>query len=160
MPAFAAASQSSAAAASVVRVGARIVPLRNAALVSARQARTCRRGRPTRPFEGLAQPASQRYMCRVAEPSISPSPEGIALRHRKHCPVGEGSSCRCRPEDDQPPAGAQEVVALLEAAPADRVERQVEWALRARDPPDRLREVLAAVVDRMIDASWTREGST
>jgi len=59
--------------------------------------KTCRRGRPTRPFEGLAQPASQRYMCRVAEPSISRSPEGIALRHRKHCPVGEGSSCRCRP---------------------------------------------------------------
>src|SRR5829696_8703505 len=36
-------------------------------------------------------------MCRMAEPSITRSPEGIALRHRKHCPVGEGSSCRCRP---------------------------------------------------------------
>src|SRR3954468_7762778 len=55
-------------------------------------------------------------------------------------------------EDDEPPAGAQEVVALLEAAPADRIERQVERVRGARVPPDRLSEVLGAVVDRVVDA--------
>jgi hypothetical protein len=44
MPALAALSQSSAASASVVRVGARSVPLPRAAFVSARQARASTRG--------------------------------------------------------------------------------------------------------------------
>ena len=56
------------------------------------------------------------------------------------------------PEADEPPAGAQEREALPEAAPAERVEGEVEGLFLAGDPAYLVDDVAGAVVHGLIDA--------